>query len=212
MTRLYEAAGSKVVIEDCTDVLSCALLRGKGKTNQMNVGLEWVLSTFPKWDINITSKQFSFLDAGMLVVEFGNSLQILDRLVTQYNYDITRRHPIVDFDTFHMACASVGTPVEMLQYIYDHLVYADPSFDIDRGAKIQKPITPMDKHIAAALSGKKEWCRYWTNMEGSTPLMLAASEGNARVFKWLLEKKADPEKVNNKGETALSLAEKKKLR
>ena len=39
-----------------------------------------------------------------------------------------------------------------------------------------------------------------------TPLHLAAQYGNTDVVEYLLEKRADPKLVNNKGETALDLA------
>eukprot|EP00397_Hematodinium_sp_SG-2012_P005405 GEMP01005425.1.p1 GENE.GEMP01005425.1~~GEMP01005425.1.p1 ORF type:complete len:663 (+),score=141.13 GEMP01005425.1:206-2194(+) len=186
------------------------------------LGAHWVLSRFPKWDVNAKSGDTFGINIQITPVTVW-SLHSGDvnfdylSLLVECRADITTGATGIGHDVFCNLCSSSpNSSTELIEYVA-HIASQqsaqrtpDQRFNINRRVKLSPWWFPIViKVLLWCNIGPRALQEQLIFQHGATALLLAANEGKQRICRWLLEHSADPSISNSSGDTPLSIANKR---
>jgi len=197
--------GKAKLVQNNLDVLIIALYRRTLK-GQRNYGADWVLDTFPEWDVNAVAyglPSYSFATLAM-----SNNLPLVRRLIERHGAKLSTTFTPCKIDLLHSACHN-AFDVEIAEYVYDKMIHVHPSSWTVSSKSTMSASTYYGVRLLWWMTGKPRFVgRRLRAFYRSTLLHDAVQEGNLSCVKWLLEIGADPRIKNREGENPLTIAQK----
>jgi hypothetical protein len=199
--------GKAKLTQNNFDVLISALFRTTLK-GQRNYGAEWVLDTFPQWDVNAA---FVELPSCLFVtLARSNNLPLVRRLIERHGAKLSTTFTPCKLDMLH-ACGGhmCEVDLEAAEYIYHKMSQAQPeSWTVSSRSNM-----PAGVYYGILLlwwmTGKPHFAGIrLRTFYRSTLLHHAVHEGNLSCVKWLLKMGADPTIRNHGGESPITIAQK----